>query len=166
VSRRVLIGVLAALIVGLAGLSLYIYLIDHKTFDPLERPRKDCGEGDASRGDRPAACIGLAMQLMGQDDVKVDDDAARAILKRSCDHAHQASCDLLAAFDSTKLDILEGRCSGSWFKADPSSCFDAGRRHAEGRGASRPDATAARFWYGKGCALGLKSACEARDQQQ
>lgn len=164
--RNVLIGGLVAATVAVAGFAVYVYLNDpaNHTFDPLALPRAECGGGDASKGDKPEACITLSYMLMGQENVKIDDDAARAILKRACDHAHQRSCDVLAAFETNKLFVLEGRCTGSWGPADPASCLDAGQRHADGRGGSRPDPAAARTWFDKGCALGLAAACEARDQ--
>lgn len=132
--------------------------------DPLAQNRKSCGAGDPVKGDDLNACLQLAYDLMGRSAVPIDDDAARALLKRACDQAFQQGCDALAKFDETKLDFLERRCIGPTTFADSTaSCLEAGRRREQGTGVNA-DAKAASVNYEHACRAGNADGCAARDR--
>jgi TPR repeat protein len=132
--------------------------------DPLAQNRKGCGAGDPTKGDDLNACLQLAYDLMGRSAVPLDDNAARALMKRACDQAFQQGCDALARFDETKLDFLERRCLAPVTFADSTaSCLEAGRRREQGVG-GRPDRKSAIEHYDSACRAGNADGCAARDR--
>jgi hypothetical protein len=161
--KRLLAVGVVALLAGAAAYVLFFAGPPTDTFDPLSNDRKLCGDADPLKGDHLENCISLAYGLMGRENVTINDDAARALLKKTCDRAYQPGCSALAEFDAHKLFVLEGRCRGAWFAADLRSCLQAGRAHEEGVGCDR-SGEQARTWYGKACKGGLKEGCERAER--
>lgn len=158
-NRKVIIGVLAGVLVALIAVIIYIVKNDPVPQSAKNIAERQCGDGDASKGDKPEQCLELAYELMGRGKEKPDDAAAKAVLKRACDHAYDEACKQLEAFEQNKLFVLEGRCTGAWAPADAQSCLDAGKRH-ESFGTQQAYKQA-RDYYDKGCKLGNADACEA-----
>jgi hypothetical protein len=162
---RVTAALLGVVALGYAGYRLF--LKDDKPrviVDPLAHSRTACGDADPAKGDKLYACLDLAYDLMGRIDVPVDDDAARALMKRACDRAFQPACDALLQFEATKLDFLERRCaSAAAYKDSVASCLAAGARRENGTGV-KVDRKAAIEHYDTACLAGNAEGCTSRDR--
>lgn len=161
---RTIAAVVGIVCLGVVGYKILVRKGIPELGDPLAQNRKSCGAGDPAKGDDLNACLQLAYDLMGRSAVPVDDNAARALLKRACDSAFQQGCDALARFDVTKLDFLERRCvAPTTFSDSTAACLDAGRRREQGVGV-KVDLKSARDHYENACRAGNADGCAARDR--